>query len=89
MSTPTQPPQPTPSSPPQSAPAPAPPPDSHTTKVMAILLSVVLAILAAFIAFSITRHFGAEPLIALGSAGVTLVATFNMMLSIVEKLGQL
>ncbi|WP_237329896.1 hypothetical protein [Streptomyces sp. CBMAI 2042] len=56
---------------------------------MAILLSVVFAILAAIIAFSITRHFGAEPLIALGSAGVTLVATFNMMLSIMEKLGQL
>lgn len=59
------------------------------TKVMAILLSVVFAILAAFIAFSITRHFGAEPLIALGSAGVTLVASFNVMLSIMEKLGQL
>ncbi|MFB6984117.1 hypothetical protein [Streptomyces scopuliridis] len=56
---------------------------------MAILFSVVFATLAAFIAFSLTRHLGAEPLIALGSAGVTLIATLNVVQNIMEKFGQL
>ncbi|MFI2291710.1 hypothetical protein [Streptomyces niveus] len=74
-----------------NTPTPPNPPEDPTTatKVMAILFSVVFATLAAFIAFSLTRHLGAEPLIALGSAGITLIATFNVVQNIMEKFGQL
>ncbi|WP_326613724.1 hypothetical protein OHA57_00015 [Streptomyces anulatus] len=70
-----------------STPASTNPPEEPTTatKVVAVLFSLAFATLAALIAFSITRHLGAKPLIALGSAGVTLIATLNAVQNIMEK----
>ncbi|WP_327732493.1 hypothetical protein OG749_45600 [Streptomyces nojiriensis] len=58
-------------------------------KKMAILVSLSLATAAAVIALFLTRHYGAEPLISIGSAGVTFIGTYNLAQNILEKLGYL
>ncbi|MFF4450811.1 hypothetical protein [Streptomyces sp. NPDC001502] len=82
----------TPPNPPTAAaepPAVSPPEEPTPMKKMAILVSLSLATAAAVIALFLTRHYGAEPLISLGSAGVTFIGTYNLAQNILEKLGYL
>lgn len=71
---------------PNSTPSEGPP---TGTKVMALLFCFVCAALAAVIALSIARHYGADSLIAIGWGAGTFVGAFYLVQNILEKFGQL
>ncbi|WP_329202728.1 MULTISPECIES: hypothetical protein [unclassified Streptomyces] len=88
MTTPTTPPNPlaSPSGPPASTPPEVP---ATGKKAMAISLCVVGAAFAALVAFTVSRHLGAEALASLGWAGGTFVGAYHVVQNILEKCGQL
>ncbi|MFD5618514.1 hypothetical protein [Streptomyces yangpuensis] len=80
---PTTPPPATPASP-QEGGAPAPNP-SKAVKGMAILIAILSGTLGALLAFMITRHLGATPLVAIGSAGASFLGVSGTVKYIEEK----
>ncbi|MFB7031317.1 MULTISPECIES: hypothetical protein [unclassified Streptomyces] len=62
---------------------------TKTEKVMAIVIAVLSGVIAALVAYMITRHLGGTPLVGVGCSGVSFGAALGIVKSIEEKLGLL
>ncbi|MFD9270942.1 hypothetical protein ACFWB1_26140 [Streptomyces goshikiensis] len=58
-----------------------------TTKVVTIVFAFLIGIIAALVAFVVTRHLGAEPLAAMVSSCGAFVGGYYLMTHTAEKLG--
>ncbi|MFF5638137.1 hypothetical protein [Streptomyces sp. NPDC012825] len=62
---------------------------TRTEKIMAIIIAVLSGIIAALVAYMITRHLGGTPLVGACCAGVSFGAALGIVMAIEEKLGLL
>ncbi|MGW6857231.1 hypothetical protein [Streptomyces xanthophaeus] len=60
-----------------------------TVKVMALVIAILCGAVGALAALVLTRHLGADALVAIGSSGVTFLGVTGTVTYAEEKLGLL
>lgn len=68
-----------------------PPPQSptKTEKIMAIVIAILSGIVAALVAYTLSRHLGGSALMGVGWSAGGFVGMFGVVMGIEEKLGLL
>ncbi|MEV6582952.1 hypothetical protein AB0M92_32870 [Streptomyces sp. NPDC051582] len=62
---------------------------TKTEKVMAIIIAILSGIVAALVAYMLTRHLGGTPLMGVGFSGGSFTATLGIVGTIEKELGVL
>ncbi|MFJ8142655.1 hypothetical protein [Streptomyces sp. NPDC096013] len=62
-------------------------PPTRTTKVMALIIALQCGLIAALIAFMLTRHFDGSVLTALTSSGASFIAVAALVRTIEKEVG--
>ncbi|MGW0754473.1 hypothetical protein [Streptomyces sp. NPDC002587] len=62
---------------------------TKTEKVMAITIAILSAVIAAFVAYMLTRHLGGTPLAGTGFSGASFTAALGIVAGIEKELGLL
>ncbi|GAA2699472.1 hypothetical protein GCM10010095_71090 [Streptomyces anthocyanicus] len=62
-------------------------PLDQTQRVMAIIIGLLSGIIAALMAFVLSRHLGGVPLVGMGYSGGSFIAASTLVIMIEKELG--